>query len=247
AGHDPQDSTCIDTPVPDYSAALNRTPAGLKIGLPKEYFTGGLDPQVEAVIRRTAERLQKAGAQVVEVSLPHSRYAVAAYYIVATAEASSNLERYDGARYGYRASDVRSLEEMYVKSRTQGFGTEVKRRIMLGTYVLSAGYYDAYYLRAQKVRTLIKRDFDVALQQADCLLAPTAPTTAFRLNEKLDDPLSMYLSDVYTVSVNLAGLPALSVPAGTDTQGLPVGAQLIAKPFDEETLFCVGQAIENAG
>jgi len=245
AGCDPQDSTAVDTAVPDYQQALQRSIVGLKIGLPREYFTTGLDPQVETVLNKTVEKLRNGGAQVVEVSLPHSRYAVAAYYILATAEASSNLERYDGMRYGYRAGHVRSLEETYVKSRSQGFGDEVKRRIMLGTYVLSAGYYDAYYRRAQQVRTLVKGDFDAALEQVDCLLTPTAPTPAFCLHEKLDDPLSMYLSDIYTVSVNLAGLPALSVPAGTDSKGLPIGAQFIARPFDEETLFAVGQFVQN--
>jgi aspartyl-tRNA(Asn)/glutamyl-tRNA(Gln) amidotransferase subunit A len=245
AGHDDRDSTSADMPVEDYTRYLNRDVKGLKIGLPKEYYADGLDPEVEKPIRSQIQRLANAGAEIIDVTLPHTEYAIAAYYIIATAEASSNLARYDGARYGLRAEGINSLEEMYVNSRTQGFGSEVKRRIMLGTYVLSSGYYDAYYRKAQKVRTLIKRDFEAVFAQVDCLLTPVAPTTAFRLGEKVGDPLTMYLSDVYTVSCNLAGLPGLSLPCGTDGAGLPVGLQLLAKPFAEGMLIQVADFLEN--
>ncbi|MBN1479970.1 Asp-tRNA(Asn)/Glu-tRNA(Gln) amidotransferase subunit GatA [candidate division KSB1 bacterium] len=246
SGHDHRDSTSANLPVDDYMSYLDQDVKGLRIGLPKEYFAAGLDPQVEKPIREHIDVLQAAGAEIIHVSLPHTEYAIAAYYIIATAEASSNLARFDGARYGVRAQGVKDLEEMYIHSRTQGFGREVKRRIMLGTYVLSSGYYDAYYRKAQKVRTLVKDDFERALSDVDCLLTPVAPTTAFRLNEKLDDPLTMYLSDVYTVSVNLAGLPGISIPCGMDVSGLPVGLQLVGKPFDEGTIIRVADFLEKS-
>jgi aspartyl-tRNA(Asn)/glutamyl-tRNA(Gln) amidotransferase subunit A len=229
--------------VPDYAAALDRGVRGLRIGVPREYFGEGLSPEVERAVRAGIEKLRELGCEVRDISLPNSPHAIAAYYIVATAEASSNLARYDGVRYGHRAR-AGQLLEMYEKTRAEGFGAEVKRRIMLGTYALSAGYYDAYYLRAQKVRALIRRDFDQAFATVDAVVSPTAPTTAFRLGEKLDDPLAMYLSDVYTVPVNLAGLPGISVPCGFDSRGLPVGLQLIGKPFDEETLLRIARAAE---
>jgi len=244
AGFDDRDTTSANVPAENYSMFLNKDVRGMKIGLPVEYFAEGLDPMVEKPIRDTIALLKNAGAHIVDVSLPHTEYAIAAYYIVATAEASSNLARYDGARYGVRAEKANDLEELYVNSRTEGFGREVKRRIMLGTYVLSSGYYDAYYRKAQKVRTLIKQDFEHVFSNVDCLLAPVAPTTAFRMNEKLDDPLTMYLSDVYTVSVNLAGLPGLSLPCGADEKGLPVGLQLIGKPFAEGDILRVADFIE---
>lgn len=244
AGYDPLDSTSANIPVPDYMNALNRGVKGLRIGLPKEYFTEGLDREVRQSIQNAIELLKAAGAVVEEISLPHTDYAIAAYYIIATAEASSNLARYDGVRYGFRASGDFDLETMYVKTRSQGFGEEVKRRIMLGTYVLSAGYYDAYYRKAQQVRTLIKRDFEHAFERCDCLITPTAPTTAFKLGDKLDDPITMYLSDIYTVSVNLAGVPAISIPVGNDSNNLPVGLQIIARPFDEAMLFRISHFIE---
>jgi aspartyl-tRNA(Asn)/glutamyl-tRNA(Gln) amidotransferase subunit A len=245
-GHDPWDSTSAPLEVPPYFQSLSKPVKGLKVGLPKEYFADGLNDEVKANAEGAIACLEAEGVEFIEVALPHSEYAVATYYILATAEASSNLSRYDGARYGFRAPDVNSLEEMYVKSRSQGFGEEVKRRIMLGTYVLSAGYYDAYYRKAQKVRTLIRKDFEKAFEQCDCLLTPVAPTTAFKIGEKADDPLTMYLSDIYTVSVNLAGLPGMSIPFGMDKQGLPIGLQLIGKPFDEETLLRAGKILERA-
>jgi aspartyl-tRNA(Asn)/glutamyl-tRNA(Gln) amidotransferase subunit A len=246
AGHDSMDSTSADFAVPEYSRSCNLPIAGLKIGIPVEYFSIGLDPEIKNQIDKYCQHLTGLGAKTVEVSLPHTEYAVATYYILATAESSSNLARYDGARYGYRAESTTSLEEMYVNSRSEGFGGEVKRRIMLGAYVLSAGYYEAYYQKAQKARTLIKQDFDNAFNNCDCILTPTSPTTAFKIGEKLDDPLTMYLSDIYTVSANLAGIPAISIPFGCDSQHLPIGIQILAKPFDEETIFRVGYAIEQA-
>ena len=246
AGHDDRDSTSADHPVENFSDFLNKDVSGMKIGLPQEYFAKGLDPSVEKSIREKIEQLKKSGAEIVEVSLPNTEYAIAAYYIIATAEASSNLARFDGARYGVRTENADDLEQLYVNSRTAGFGEEVKRRIMLGAYVLSSGYYDAYYLKAQKVRTLIKQDFENVFSKVDCLLTPVAPTTAFRLNEKLDDPLTMYLSDVYTVSLNLAGLPGLSIPCGDDDDGLPVGLQLIGKPFAEGDILRIADFIEKA-
>jgi len=243
AGYDENDQTSSKRPVPDYAAALDRGVRGLRIGVAREYFGEGLSPEVERAVRAGIEKLQGLGCEVRDISLPNSPHAIATYYIVATAEASSNLARYDGVRYGYRAR-AGQLLEMYEKTRAEGFGAEVKRRIMLGTYALSAGYYDAYYLRAQKVRALIRRDFDQAFATVDAVVSPTSPTTAFRLGEKLDDPLAMYLSDVYTVPVNLAGLPGISIPCGFDSKGLPVGLQLIGKPFDEETLLRIARAAE---
>ncbi|HEY6909492.1 MAG TPA: Asp-tRNA(Asn)/Glu-tRNA(Gln) amidotransferase subunit GatA [Myxococcales bacterium] len=246
AGHDESDQTSSPRPAPDYAAALSRGASGLRIGVPREYFGEGLAKEVEKAVRAGIDRLRGAGCEIREISLPNSPHAIATYYIVATAEASSNLARYDGVRYGHRASAATQLLEMYEKTRAEGFGAEVKRRIMLGTYALSAGYYDAYYLRAQKVRALIRRDFDEAFAGVDAVLSPTSPTTAFRLGEKMDDPLAMYLNDVYTVPANLAGLPGISVPCGFDSRGLPVGLQLIGKPFDEETLLRIAHAAEPA-
>ena len=216
----------------------------MRIGLPKEFFTEGLEPDVSDAISRAIDFLKKSGAEIKKVSLPHTEYAIAAYYIIATAEASANLARYDGVRYGFREKNTTNLDDMYVQSRTQGFGPEVKRRIMLGTYVLSSGYYDAYYRKAQKVRSLIKNDFENVFKSVDCILTPTSPTTAFKLEEKVDDPLTMYLSDVYTVSVNLAGLPGISIPCGYDSKGLPIGLQLIGKAFDEATILRVADFFE---
>ena len=243
AGHDPNDQTSSERPVPDYASALDKGVRGLRIGVPPEYFGEGLAPEVEKAVRAGIEKLRAQGCQVREVPLPNSPHAIATYYIVATAEASSNLARYDGVRYGHRAK-ASQLLEMYERTRAEGFGAEVKRRIMLGTYALSTGYYDAYYLRAQKVRALIRRDFDQAFASVDAVVSPTSPTTAFKLGEKTDDPLAMYLSDVYTVPVNLAGLPGISVPCGFDSGGLPIGLQLIGKPFDEETLLRLARAAE---
>ena len=245
AGHDEMDSTSARIPVPDYISFLNNDVKGLKIGLPREAFAEGLNVEVRHAIEQSIETLREAGAEMIEVGLPHSAYNISAYYILMTAEASSNLARYDGARYGYRSPGARDLTEMYVKSRSEGFGAETKRRIMLGTYVLSAGYYDAYYRKAQKVRRLIQDDFFNAFRTVDCILMPTAPTTAFRFGEKIDDPLAMYLSDIYTVSANLAGIPAISVPCGTDSTGLPIGVQLLGKQFDEGTILRVGDFLES--
>ena len=244
SGQDPNDATSASQPVPDFSRGSMEGVSGLRIGLPREYFEEEAAADVVAALQELVARLRQEGAQVVDVSLPHTDHAVAVYYLISTAEASSNLARYDGARYGFRADDVQSLEEMYVESRSQGFGDEVKRRIMLGTYVLSAGYQDAYYRKAQQVRTLIRRDFENAFDRCDCLLTPTTPTTAFKLGEKTQDPLAMYLSDIYTAPVNLAGLPAISVPCGTDSEALPIGAQVIGKRFDEEMILRVGRWIE---
>ncbi|HUJ26481.1 MAG TPA: Asp-tRNA(Asn)/Glu-tRNA(Gln) amidotransferase subunit GatA [Myxococcales bacterium] len=243
AGQDPSDQTSSSRPVPDYAAALDQPVKGLRVGVPREYFGEGLEPGVEREVRAAVGKLREQGCVVSEISLPNSPQAIATYYIVATAEASSNLARYDGVRYGRRAQ-ASQLLEMYEKTRAQGFGAEVKRRIMLGTYALSAGYYDAYYLRAQKVRALIRRDFERAFAEVDAVACPTSPTTAFKLGEKVNDPLAMYLDDVYTVPVNLAGLPAVSVPCGFDSKRLPVGLQLIGKPFDEPTLFRLARAAE---
>ncbi len=245
AGHDPNDQTSSTRPVPDYAAALDKGVRGLRIGVPAEYFGEGLAPEVEKAVRAGVEKLRAQGCEIREISLPNSPHAIATYYIVATAEASSNLARYDGVRYGHRAK-ANQLLEMYEKTRAEGFGAEVKRRIMLGTYALSAGYYDAYYLRAQKVRALIRRDFDQAFAAVDAVLSPTSPTTAFRLGEKMDDPLAMYLNDVYTVPANLADLPGISIPAGFDSKDLPIGLQLIGKPFEEETLLRIARAAEPA-
>jgi len=245
AGHDKMDSTSAEIPVPDYLAFLTKDVKGMRIGLPREAFTEGLNAEVRQAIEKSIDKLRAAGAEMVEVGLPHSEYNISAYYILMTAEASSNLARYDGARYGYRSQGVRDLTEMYVKSRSEGFGAETKRRIMLGTYVLSAGYYDAYYRKAQKVRRLIQNDFFNAFKTVDCILMPTAPTTAFGFGEKVDDPLAMYLSDIYTVSANLAGIPGISVPCGTDSRGLPIGVQLLGKQFDEGTILRVADFLED--
>jgi len=246
AGHDPLDSTSAAVPVPDYEAALTRDIKGMRIGLPREAYTDGLNEEVRAAIHHTVDLLRDAGAIVSEVTLPHSEYVISTYYILMMAEASSNLARFDGARYGYRSGTVRDLTEMYVRSRSEGFGPEVKRRIMLGTYVLSAGYYDAYYRKAQKVRRLIQNDFFAAFNDVDCILMPTSPTTAFKLGEKMDDPLAMYLSDIYTVSANLAGVPAISIPCGVDRHGLPIGAQFIGRQFEESVILRVADAVEHA-
>jgi aspartyl-tRNA(Asn)/glutamyl-tRNA(Gln) amidotransferase subunit A len=245
AGYDDNDQTSSTRPVPDYAKALEQGVRGLRIGVPREYFGEGLAPEVEKAVRAGIEKLRGLGCEIREISLPNSPHAIATYYIVATAEASSNLARYDGVRYGHRAR-ASQLLEMYEKTRAEGFGAEVKRRIMLGTYALSAGYYDAYYLRAQKVRTLIRRDFDRAFESVDAVLSPTSPTTAFRLGEKMDDPLAMYLNDVYTVPANLAGLPGISVPCGFDSKRLPIGLQLIGRPFEEETILRIAHAAEPA-
>ena len=247
AGPDPRDTTCSDLPVPDYEAAVGRGVKGLKIGIPKEYRVDGMAPEIERLWQAGQTWLKDAGAEIVEVSLPHTKYALPAYYIVAPAEASSNLARYDGVRYGLRV-EGRDVIDMYERTRAAGFGREVKRRIMIGTYVLSAGYYDAYYLRAQKIRTLIKRDFEaVYAHGVDAILTPATPSSAFGIGEKGSaDPVEMYLNDIFTVTVNMAGLPGISVPAGFDPQGLPLGLQLIGRPFDEETLFAASQVIEDA-
>jgi aspartyl-tRNA(Asn)/glutamyl-tRNA(Gln) amidotransferase subunit A len=247
AGPDPKDTTCVDEPVPDYEQAVRRSIKGMRIGIPKEYRVDGMPAEIEALWTKGAEWLREAGAEIVEVSLPYTKYALPAYYIVAPAEASSNLARYDGVRYGLRVPG-RDITDMYEQTRAQGFGKEVQRRIMIGTYVLSAGYYDAYYLRAQKVRTLIKRDFETCFAAGvHAMLTPTTPSSAFGLGEKSSgDPVEMYLNDVFTVTVNMAGLPGISVPAGLDAQGLPLGLQLIGRPFDEETLFAIGHVIEQA-
>jgi aspartyl-tRNA(Asn)/glutamyl-tRNA(Gln) amidotransferase subunit A len=244
AGHDAQDSTCVDRPVPDYEKSLTKEVKGLRIGLPKEYFIAGLDPDVEKSVRAAVKVLQDLGASVVEVSLPHTRFAIPVYYVVAVAEASSNLARFDGVRYGKRESTT-DLLGLYVQTRSKNFGDEVKRRILLGTFALSAGYYDAYYLRAQKVRALIKQDFTEAFKKVDVIVSPTSPTPPFRFGEKTADPLSMYLSDVYTIPANLAGIPALSLPCGF-SGGLPIGLQLAANYFEEETLYRAAFAFEQA-
>ncbi|MBI5150484.1 MAG: Asp-tRNA(Asn)/Glu-tRNA(Gln) amidotransferase subunit GatA [Candidatus Omnitrophica bacterium] len=248
AGYDDYDSTSADVPVPDYTKALVNDVKGLKIGIPKEYFVEGIDPQVKQAVAAAIDVLKKCGAAFEEVSLPHTEYAIATYYIVATAEASSNLARYDGVRYGLRRQPKEErkspLIDMYEETRDAGFGNEAKRRIMLGTYSLSSGYYDDYYLKGLKVRTLIKQDFDNVFRKCDAILTPTAPTTAFKIGEKADDPLSMYLSDVYTISANLSGIPAISVPCGFSQEGLPIGLQILAKPFAEETLFRIGYTYE---
>ncbi len=267
AGHDPMDTTSASEAVPDYAADLKRGIEGVCIGVPEEYLAEGLDPSVKESVSRAIERMESLGARVESVHLPHTEYAVAAYYILVTAEASSNLARYDGVKYGYRGEDGGApavdapaggsggapalapddrLDDMYGSTRSGGFGLEVKRRIMLGTYVLSAGYYDAYYDKAQRVRTLIKNDFDQAFEKVDLLVAPTTPTTAFKIGEKIDDPLQMYLSDVYTVPINLAGVPAISLPCGTDPGGMPIGLQIIGPHFGEERILRAAYAFEEA-
>jgi aspartyl-tRNA(Asn)/glutamyl-tRNA(Gln) amidotransferase subunit A len=244
SGHDPRDSTSADMPLPDFPRALTGSAKGLRLGIPREYFVGGMDREVEGAVREAIRVLEGVGTTTADVSLPHSAYAVAAYYILAPSEASSNLARYDGIKYGYRTPQWSNLRDMYMRTRDEGFGAEVKRRIMLGTYALSAGYYEAYYRKAQQVRTLILRDFEEAFRHVDVIVAPTTPTPAFKIGEKTDDPLQMYLSDVFTVPVNLAGLPGISVPCGFSSTGLPIGLQLIGKPFDEETVLRVAYAFE---
>ncbi len=245
AGFDAKDSTSVDLPVADYTANLDAGVKGLRIGIPREYRMDGMNPEIAALWERGKEWLRAAGAEVVDISLPHTYHALAAYYIVAPAEASSNLARYDGVRYGLRVPG-KDLTEMYENTRGAGFGREVQRRIMIGTYVLSAGYYDAYYTKAQKVRTLIKKDFDTAFQRVDAILTPTSPNAAFPIGANSDDPVAMYLNDVFTVPINLAGVPAISVPTNLNSDGLPLGLQLIGKPFDEATLLRVARSIEQA-
>ena len=246
SGHDPKDSTSLDVEVPDFPAFVGKSIKGLRIGVPREYRADGMPAEIDALWERGVAWLRDAGCEIVEVSLPHTRYALPAYYIVAPAEASSNLARYDGMRFGLRAEDARSLVDVYEQTRAEGFGAEVKRRILIGTYVLSHGYYDAYYLKAQKVRRRIADDFDQAFTRVDALLTPTAPSAAFGLGENASDPVAMYLNDIFTVTVNLAGLPGLSLPAGLDAAGLPLGLQLIGRPLDEGTLFSIAGAMEKA-
>jgi len=246
AGRDPLDSTTADVPVPDFVSEIGKPVKGLKIGIPKEYFGEGLDPEVRKAVENGIQLLAKAGCETVSVSLPHTAYAIPTYYVVATAEASSNLARYDGVRYGYRSAQAQTLSQMYRRSRDEGFGAEVKRRIMLGTYALSAGYYDAYYLKAQKVRTLLARDFQQVFEKVDAVVTPTTPTPAFKLGEKTDDPLAMYLADIYTVTADLTGIPGISVPCGKSTSGLPIGMQILGKHFDESTILRLGHALEHA-
>jgi len=247
AGHDPKDTTSVDRAVPDYEAAIGRSVKGMKIGIPKEYRIDGMAAEIDTLWEQGVEWLRKAGAEIVEVSLPYTKYALPAYYIVAPAEASSNLARYDGVRYGLREQG-RDIIGMYEATRAKGFGKEVRRRVMIGTYVLSAGYYDAYYLRAQKVRTLIKKDFEDCFNSGvQAILTPATPSAAFGIGEKGGtNPIEMYLNDVFTVTVNMAGLPGISVPAGLSAENLPLGLQLIGRPFDEETLFSLGHVIEQA-
>src|SRR3984885_2495927 len=246
AGRDPMDSTSADAPVPDYVAELGKPVRGLKLGVAKEYFGEGLDEEVRQSVESAIDRLKSMGCEIIPVSLPHTRYAIPTYYLIATAEASANLARYDGARYGYRADGVKTLSEMYRRTRDEGFGAEVKRRIMLGTYALSAGYYDAYYLKAQKVRTLLARDFKEAFRTVDAIVTPTAPTAAFKLGEKSADPLAMYLADIYTVTADLAGVPGISVPCGETKEKLPIGLQILGKHFEEATILRVAHAHEQA-
>jgi aspartyl-tRNA(Asn)/glutamyl-tRNA(Gln) amidotransferase subunit A len=245
-GHDARDSTSANISLPDFSKALKKDVKGIRIGLPKEYFIEGMDPEVDRAVREGVKTLQGLGASVVDVSLPHTKYAVATYYILATSEASSNLARYDGVKYGYRASSPKDLLDMYMRSRDEGFGPEVKRRIMLGTYALSAGYYEAYYKKGQQVRTLIKRDFDQAFKTVDVIATPTAPTAAFKIGEKSADPLQMYLSDIFTISVNLAGIPGISIPCGFTSANLPIGLQILGRHFDEESVLHAAYAYEQA-
>jgi aspartyl-tRNA(Asn)/glutamyl-tRNA(Gln) amidotransferase subunit A len=249
AGHDPQDSTCLNEPVPDYTAALGRDLRGVRLGLPKEYMIEGTDPQVKAAIDGAVKRLHSLGAEIVDISLPHTDYAIAVYYILATAEASANLARFDGVRYGYRAENPKDLLDHYGRTREEGFGPEVKRRIILGTYVLSSGYYDAYYLRAQKVRELIRQDFAKAFEKVDALISPTSPVAAFKLGERTDDPLQMYLADIFTSPANLAGICGISAPCGfaeIDGHRLPIGLQLLGKAFDEARVLQIAHAYEQS-
>jgi aspartyl-tRNA(Asn)/glutamyl-tRNA(Gln) amidotransferase subunit A len=246
AGRDPMDATSADVPVADYVSELEKPVQGLKLGIAKEYFGEGLNREVRAAVESAIQKLAAQGCEIIPVSLPHTKYAIPTYYLVATAEASSNLARFDGVRYGYRASDARTLSEMYRQTRDQGFGTEVKRRIMLGTYALSAGYYEAYYLKAQKVRTLLARDFEEAFKKVDAIVTPTAPTAAFKLGEKVDDPLSMYLADIYTVTADLVGVPGISVPCGETEEKLPIGLQILGRHFDESTILRIAHSYEQA-
>jgi aspartyl-tRNA(Asn)/glutamyl-tRNA(Gln) amidotransferase subunit A len=245
AGYDPNDATSIDTHVPDYANAINKDIKGKKIGIPKEYFSAGINDEVKEAVTRAIDILRGKGALLVDISLPHTQYAVATYYIIATAEAASNLSRYDGIRFGPRRSDHTDLLSLYEDTRGELFGTEVKRRIILGTYVLSAGYYDAYYLRAQKVRRLFAEDFAQAFKKVDVIVSPTVPTTAFKIGEKIDDPLAMYLNDIYTISANLAGICGISIPVGYDVLGLPIGMQFMAKSFAEQSLFDIASVVED--
>ena len=245
AGHDPRDATSADLPVPEYAAALRPEVAGMRLGLPREYLSDGMQPEVEAAVRAAVQVYEGLGAEVIEVAMPHTEYALPTYYLIAPAEASANLARYDGVRYGLSHPEATDIWDAYRRTRQEGFGAEVKRRIMLGTYALSAGYYDAYYLKAQKVRTLIKQDFDRALERCDALVVPTTPTTAFRIGERVDDPLQMYLGDVFTLPLNLAGLCGISVPCGS-AQGLPIGLQVLGGAYDEATILRVAYAYEQA-
>jgi aspartyl-tRNA(Asn)/glutamyl-tRNA(Gln) amidotransferase subunit A len=244
AGRDSKDSTSADVPVPDYVSESAKPVKGMRLGIPKEYFAEGLDPEVRSAVEAAIQKLAAQGCEIVDISLPHTKYAIPAYYLVATAEASSNLARFDGVRYGHRSAEAKTLSEMYKRSRDEGFGAEVKRRIMLGTYALSAGYYDAYYLKAQRVRTLLARDFDAAFANVDAIVTPTTPTPAFKLGEKSDDPLAMYLADIYTVTADLTGNPGLSVPCGKSKGGLPIGLQVLGRHFDECGILRVARAVE---
>jgi aspartyl-tRNA(Asn)/glutamyl-tRNA(Gln) amidotransferase subunit A len=246
AGRDPMDSTSAEVPVPDYVAELDKPVRGMKLGVAKEYFGEGLDDEVRQAVESAIDKLKSLGCEIVPVSLPHTPYAIPTYYLIATAEASSNLARYDGVRYSHRARGVKTLSEMYRRSRDEGFGPEVKRRIMLGTYALSAGYYDAYYLKAQKVRTLLTRDFDEAFRKVDAIVTPTSPTAAFRLGEKSNDPLAMYLADIYTVTADLAGIPGISVPCGETKEKLPIGVQILGRHFEEAAILRIAHAYEQA-
>jgi aspartyl-tRNA(Asn)/glutamyl-tRNA(Gln) amidotransferase subunit A len=247
AGHDPKDATCSVAPVADYAAESDRPVEGLRIGVPKEYFAEGLDAEVRTNIEAGIAALEAAGCSVKPVSLPHTRYAIPTYYLVATAEASANLARFDGVRYGPRSKNSETLSDMYRHSRDEGFGAEVKRRILLGTYALSAGYYDAYYLKAQQVRRILAEEFLRAFDSVDAIVTPTAPTAAFKLGEKADDPLAMYLADIYTVTASLAGICGVTVPCGATRAGLPVGMQVLARHFNEATAFRVARAVETVG
>ena len=249
SGRDPQDSTSLDSPVPDFTSLLGRDLRGVKLGMPREYFIDGIDPQVDAAVRAAVKRYEELGAEIVEVSLPNTEHAVGVYYIVATAEASANLARFDGVRYGHRAENPAGLLDQYCRTREEGFGPEVKRRIILGTYVLSSGYYDAYYLRAQKVRTLIRDDFTRAFEKVDAIICPTSPEVAFKVGDRSDDPLKMYLADIFTIAANLAGICGISLPCGfadVDGRKLPIGLQLLGKPFEEAQLLQIADAYEQA-
>jgi aspartyl-tRNA(Asn)/glutamyl-tRNA(Gln) amidotransferase subunit A len=245
AGRDAMDSTSAQIPVPDYTQEIGKSVNGLRIGVPKEYFGEGLDPEVKRAVEGSIQKLAAAGCEIKNISLPHTRYAIPTYYVVATAEASSNLARFDGVRYGYRSRDAKTLSAMYRKSRDEGFGPEVKRRIMLGTYALSSGYYDAYYIKAQRVRALIAKDFSDAFANVDAIVTPTTPTPAFKLGDKTADPLAMYLADIYTVTASLAGIPGISVPCGYSKEKLPIGLQVLGRHFDESTVLRVAHAVEH--